>query len=192
MQLFMDIVLMIAVGFYSYKYILSLARIKKNVIFPATNEEMAFIRKYSQKPLDFPADLKHKTGIMIYSFVLLFVIAVFIFGKITESVDWTLYPLLLLPLVNGENIQNIFVIQEGGILDSGRFISWNKVKKYQFIPIDLNHKFYGYSSEVNNGFELKIQTKGFPISCIVTSNEMKDKLDSLLAEHVHQPQRKPH
>lgn len=189
MQLFMDIVFVIAVGFYGYQYILSLLKMKQRIIFPAVNEEMAAVRKYPQKPLDFPSNPKHKTSIIVYSFVLIIIIAVFIFGKITESVDWTLYPLLLLPLINGDNLQNIFIIQDEGILDGGRFIRWTKVKTYQFTPIDLNHKFFGYSPEVNNGFELMIKTKGFPISCIVTTNEMKEKLDSLLTEHVQQPQR---
>ncbi|MBB6447963.1 hypothetical protein [Bacillus benzoevorans] len=186
MQLFMDIVFVIAVGYYSYQYILSLARMKKKIIFPAADEERAAIRKYPLKPLDFPANPKRKTGIIIYSFVLLVITAFFIIGKITKSVDWTFYPLLLLPLINGENLLNIFSVQEDGILDGGRFVRWSRMSKYQFIPIDLNHKFYGYTDEVNAGYELKIKTKGSSVSCIVTSNEMREKLDLLLSEHIQQ------
>lgn len=184
MQLLMDIVFVIAVGIYTYQYILGLVRMKKKIIFPSTAEELEVIRKHPQKPLDSPANPKNKTGILVYSLLLLFIIFVFIYGKITETLDWTLYPLMFLPLMNGNNLYNIFAIQDEGILDGGRFIRWSKLKTYQFIPIDLNHKFYGYSPEVNDGFELKIQTAFFPISCIVTSIEMKEKLELLLSERI--------
>jgi len=50
------------------------------------------------------------------------------------------------------------------------------------VPIDIKHKYYGFSKEANDGYELKIKTNGFPISCVVTSIEMKEKLTSVLRE----------
>lgn len=186
MQLFMDMVFAIIIIFFCYRYILSLLKMKKGILFPATVEEMKAIRKYPQKSLDFPADPKRKTGIIIYFAVLLFIIALFIYGKITESVDWLLYPLLLLPLINGENVLNLFAIQKEGILDRGRFVRWSRMRNYRFVSIDSNHKFYGHTDEVNGGYELIINTKGFPISCIVTTNEMKERLDLFLNKHIQQ------
>lgn len=49
---------------------------------------------------------------------------------------------------------------------------------FQFI------QFYGYSTEVNGGYELKISMKIFSTSCIVTSDEMKERLDRILTNHV--------
>jgi hypothetical protein len=36
---------------------------------------------------------------------------------------------------------------------------------------------------INNGYELKIKTKLFPISCIITSEETKEKLTNILSKH---------
>jgi len=73
--------------------------------------------------------------------------------------------MLLLPLINGENVLNVFAIQAEGILDRGRFVRWKRIKEYRFIPIDLSHKFYGYTNEVNDGYELLI-LRGFRLAVL--------------------------
>ena len=77
----------------------------------------------------------------------------------------------------------MFAVVDDGLLSGSRLIVWKKIKSFQFIPIDINHKYYGYSKEVNEGYELKIEGKIFSESCIVTSPEMKEKLTRILSEH---------
>jgi hypothetical protein len=77
----------------------------------------------------------------------------------------------------------MFAVVDGGLLSGSRLIVWKKIKSFQFIPIDINHKYYGYSKEVNGGYELKVKGKIFSESCIVTSPEMKEKLTRILSEH---------
>jgi len=77
---------------------------------------------------------------------------------------------------------NLFAVQEGGVLCGGRFLSWKKIQSYQFEPISPNQRLYGYNPEVNSGWELLIQTRLSAVSCIVTSEEVKEKLTRMLEE----------
>ncbi len=54
MQVFMDIVFVIIIVFFSYRFILSLFRMKKRILFPTAKEKMKAIRKYPQKITRFP------------------------------------------------------------------------------------------------------------------------------------------
>ena len=173
-KIIMDILFFLVIGYYSYKFIQLMTKMKQKVIFPTTNEEILAIRKFPQRTVDFPSYANHKTGIIIYIFMLLFLIIMFLIGVFTMTFQWSFYFLLFIPLANSHNLLNLFVIVDDGILDGHRFIRWKKIKSFQFVAIDLNHKYY--SRETNGGFELRMKTKGFPISCIVTSNEMKEKL----------------
>lgn len=154
------------------------------MLFPSTQEQMAHIRKYPEKRLGTPTYSDQKVGIIIHLFALLFVIILFLLGFFLQMFNWTLYLLLFLPMAISSNLLNQFAVVEGGILCGSRFIAWNRVTSFQFVPIDIRHRFYGYSKEVNEGFELKIKTKIFATNCIVTSKEMKRKLHSLLNEHL--------
>lgn len=90
--------------------------------------------------------------------------------------------MFLLPLTYSDDILNLFAIVDDGILSGNRFISWNKIKDVQFIPIDMNHRFYGFNKEVNNGYELKVKGRFRSTSCVVMSDEMKDKLTEIISE----------
>lgn len=57
-----------------------------------------------------------------------------------------------------------------------------KRKLFFLLNLILHPRFF--SKEANNGWELKIKTKGFPISCIITSEETKDILNDLLNEYI--------
>lgn len=179
----MDILFFIVIAYLGYKFIQVLIKMKQKVILPTTNEERAAIRKIPGKTIDFPTYSKQKVGIIIYSFMLLFVIAVFLFGILTHNFDWSFYLLFFLPLSYSYNLLNLFAIVEGGLLSGSRFIAWGQIKYFHFVPIDINHKYYGYSKEVNGGYELKVKTKLFSASCIVTSDEMKEKLSNVITEH---------
>lgn len=161
-----------------------MTKMNGRVIFPTSNEELAVIRNYPQKAVDVPRLSQQKVGIIVYSFLILFLLVMFFWGTFVYEFGWSFYLLLFLPLSHSYNLFNMFAVVEGGLLSGSRFIPWRRLQYYQFVPIDVNHKFYGYSKEVNDGYELKISTIGFPISCIVTSNDMKEKLTKILGEHV--------
>ena len=158
---------------------------KRNVILPTMNEEIAAIRKHPQKTVDYPSFSKQKVGIIAYSCMILFVMVMFFAGAFLNEFNWSFYLLLFLPFSYSHDLFNIFAVEEDGLLSGSRFIPWKNVKSFHFVPIDVNHKYYGYSKEVNNGYELKIKAKFFPISCIVTSNEMKEKLSRIISEYAY-------
>src|SRR5690625_1049384 len=91
LKLFVDILFLIVIDYYSYKFIQVLIKMKQKVIIPATNEERSAIRKIPGKEIDFPTYSKQKVEIIIYSFMLLFVIAVFLFGILSDHFGWSFY-----------------------------------------------------------------------------------------------------
>jgi len=157
---------------------------RQKILFPNTPEQMDYIRKYPGKRLGIPTYSEQKVGIIVHLFVLLFVIILFLLGFFLQMFNWTFYLLLFLPLAISSNLFNLFAIVEGGILSGSRFIAWNRITSFQFVPIDSNHRFYGYSKKVNEGYELQIKTKIFSTNCIVTSKEMKRKLHTIFNDHL--------
>ncbi len=184
LRLFMSLFLFIVIIYESYKFIQLMIKMKQRIVLPTTKEEIAFIRKYPQKIVYFPTYTNNKVGIIVNTLLLLWLIAMLIFVEVYQYINWPLYLLLIPTLFNSHNLLNLFAVVDGGLLSGNRFIAWEKIKAFYFIPIDLNHKFYGFSKEVNSGFELKIRTKLFSTSCIVTSAEMKERLTKILVEHV--------
>lgn len=189
LKLLMDILFFIFIGYFSYQFILMLLKMKQKVILPVTHEEIAVIRKHPDKRVDFPTYAKQKVGIIIYSCMLLLVIVMFLLGAFFQLFGWTLYLLIFVPLANSYNLLNLFAVVEDGLLSGNRFIPWKKIKSFQFVPIDINHKYYGFSKEANDGYELRIKTIGFPASCVVTSIEMKKKLINILKKHGREAER---
>lgn len=160
---------------------------KKPPILPATQEEVLKIRKDPQKPIKFPTYANHKGAMILYYLLLLFLIVMYILGIITGGIPWSYYLFVLIAMSNLHNFLNVFAIVDDGLLCGSRFIAWKKVKSFQFIPIDKDHRFYGYSKEVNNdSYELIIEQRIFPISLIVTSKEMKEKMAEVLNKHLTQ------
>lgn len=184
LKLFMNIFFLIVIGYYCYKFVQLLIKMKQEVVLPTTNEEIMYIRKYPQKTVNFPTYSKQKVGIIVYSLMLLYLIVMFIIGAANKNINWPFYLLLFLPLTHSYNLLNLFAVVDDGLLCGSRFVAWKKIKSFHFVPIDANHKFYGYTKEVNDGYELKIRAKHFSLSCIVTSNKMKEKLTEILSEHV--------
>ena len=185
MKIFLDALFFLIIGYYCVSFIQVLIRMESKVILPTTPEERAVIRKHPEKPLAPPKYSKQKLGIIIYSGVLMFVISMYFISLTFNEINWSIYLLLSIPLTNSSDLFNLFAISNDGVLSGIRFIPWKRMKSYQFITIDMNHRFYGFSKEVNNRYELKIKTKGFPVSLVVTSDEMKEKLDNILREHIY-------
>lgn len=183
MKLLLIVIFFIIILYHSVKFVQLLIKMKQKIILPTTNEELWTIRKYPQKTVHEPTYSQNKAGIIVYFLILTYLIVMLLIVAANKNMDWSFYLLLFLPLIYSHNLLNVFAIVEGGVLSGSRFVAWKTMKSFDFIPIDTNHKFYGYTQEVNNGYELKIKTKGFPISCFITSEETKEKLNKILSEH---------
>ncbi|MDQ0971556.1 hypothetical protein QFZ31_001434 [Neobacillus niacini] len=183
MKLLLSVILLIIIVYQSFKFVQLLIKMKQKIFLPTTNEELLTIRKYPQKAVVELAYSKHKVGIIVYFFMHIYLVVMLIIGGVNKNMDWSFYLLLFLPLIYSHNLLNVFAIVEGGVMSGSRFAAWKTMKSFDFIPINANHKFYGYSKEVNNGYELIIKTKVFPVSCIITSEETKEKLTKILSEH---------
>lgn len=179
----MNLLLLLFIGYYTWTFVQLMIKMRKNKILPTTNEEIAAIRKYPRKVVDAPTFSKQKVGIIIYLILLVFVITMYLIGTFQVELDWSLFLLLFIPLINADNLLNLFAVAEDGLLIGNRFIDWKKLKSFRFVPIDFNHKYYGYEEEINKGYELIIKERLFSVSCIVTSEAMKEKLSKILCEH---------
>lgn len=183
LKLFMIIFFFIIIVYLSFRFLQLLIKMNQQAIIPKTAEEMKSLRNFPQKPVDYPSYSKQKLGIILYILMLIFVIVIFVIGALDKTIDWWYFLLFFLPLVHSDNLLNLFAVVDDGLISGNRFVSWKRIKSFRFAPIDVNHRFYGYSKEVNGGYELKIRVKYFSISCIVTSKEMKEKLAEILSEH---------
>lgn len=183
LKIFMNMIFLMIMVYESYRFVQLILKMKQKHLLPTTNEELISIRKYPQKPVEIPTYSKQKFGIAVYGLMLLFFIVVLVIAAMNKNLDWQFYLLFLLPFTYSHDLLNVFAMVDDGLLNGSRFVAWKKVKSFSFVPIDTNHKFYGYGKEVNNGYELKMKTKFIPISCIITSDRMKEKITNVLCEH---------
>lgn len=179
MKLFTSLLLFSAIIYYLFQFVRFLKKRKEKMLIPGTKEERAAIRKdpQSKKP-------HQKENLMPYTLILTLIIVLYGLGIAFSNDRWSFNLMLLLLLINSSNLLNGFAIVEDGLLSGGRFIPWRKIREFNFVPIDLNHKYYGYSQEVNQGYELKIKGRWITETCIVTTEEMKVKLTNILSDHV--------
>jgi len=184
MRILLDIVFFIILGYFCSRFAQVLLKMRQKIIFPVTNEEVTSIRKHLDKVLDVPTYSKQKVGIIIYFVMLLFVVVVYFLGVYFDVFTFSFSFLLILPFTYSFDVLNLFAFTEDGVLSGVRFIKWNKIKSFQFIPIEVNHKFYVFSKEANHGYELKMTTTGIPIRCVVTSEEMKERVKILLGTYL--------
>ncbi|MFJ8262013.1 hypothetical protein ACIQ4I_08680 [Rummeliibacillus sp. NPDC094406] len=183
MIVFLNIVYIIVIVYFCCKFIRLLTKLKKDKIFPITNADLIGIRTYPQKVVGLPTISKQKIEIFLYVFILLFVIGMYIIDVVYKKFDASFYLLVLFPLYYSHNLLNLFAIINDGVLSGSRFVRWKKIKSFQFVPINLNHRYYGYSKEVNDGYEMIMQEKFSTIRCIVTTDEAKEKLTKILCDH---------
>jgi len=156
-------------------------KMKQPAILPKTEEEREAIRVYPEKKIKPPNYRAQKTGIIFYSIVLLLLMTILIIGILMNEENWSIYLFMFIPLMQVNHFLNLFAIMDDGILSGKGFVSWNRIKDFYFVPIDINHRFYGYG--VNNKYELKIRAGIHSISCIVTTEEVKERLNRILSEH---------
>lgn len=181
MKVFFDIIFLIIIIFIVQNFVRLLWRMRDESPYPLTKNEAATIRMHPEKPVDLPTYSEQKSGIIMYSAILAFITLVFFLCIIFKNEYWV-YWLFLVPLYSSGDMLNLFAVSKDGILKGNRFISWKNIQSFEFVPIDINHKYYGFSKEANSGYELKMKTKGFPVSCVITSQKMKDKLEQFISD----------
>ncbi|WP_085993278.1 hypothetical protein [Oceanobacillus senegalensis] len=181
MEVLLDIFLFTVVYYYCHQFILLLIKMEGSIL--PTKKELESIRIRPEKTIDFPSFSQQKWGMIIYSISLLIVIIVLLLGAFVMDFGRFFQLLLFIPLFNLQTLLNLFAVVEGGILSGSRFVPWEKIKSFEFVRIDVNHKFYGYSKEVNNQYELVMKTRLFPVTCIVTRDDMKERLQTILTEY---------
>ncbi|MBT2687676.1 hypothetical protein J7I93_05755 [Bacillus sp. ISL-47] len=185
MKLIFEFLFLSIVIYYSYHYIILITKMKKKTaLIPFDKIDLKTVRKFPQKSADAPVISKNKLGLTMYAVMLFFLIATFIFGKYNMKFSWTYLYLLFIPLINAKDLLNVFAVFGDGFISGSKFVPWKKVKSFHFKKIVLNHKYYGYSQEVNEGYELILKTKMTSHSLVVTEEEMKERLASIFEEHV--------
>ncbi len=184
MEVTMSIVFLLFLGCFCFEFIRVLIKMKQPMLFPETKEEMVAIRKQPQKAVNLPTALHQKTGILLNAVTLLFVSSLVVFNLFSSNVHWTAYIIFIPALLTLGQAWNMFAIVKDGVLSGGRFVPWKHIRSYKFEPIDTNHRFYGYAPEVNSGYELKIETNRRSMSCLVTSETVKEKLVEVLNAHL--------
>ncbi|MCS0674447.1 hypothetical protein [Cytobacillus firmus] len=184
MKLIFEVLFLLIVIYYSYHYIILIAQMKKPALFPFDRTDLKTVRKFPQKSADAPVISKNKLGLTMYAVMLAFLIAMFIFGKYNMKFSWTYLYLLFIPLINAKDLLNVFAVYDDGFISGSKFVPWKKLQSFHFKKIDLNHKYYGYSQEVNEGYELILKTKMGSHSLVVTEKEMKERLACIFEEQV--------
>ncbi|MDF2040210.1 hypothetical protein P2R12_25060 [Cytobacillus oceanisediminis] len=185
MKLIFEVLFLLIVIYYCYHYIILITKMKKKTaLIPFDKTDLKTVRKFPQKSADAPVISKNKLGLTMYAVMLVFLIAMFIIGKYNMKFSWTYLYLLFIPLINAKDLLNVFAVYDDGFISGNKFVPWKKLQSIHFKKIDLNHKYYGFSQEVNEGYEIILKTKMASHSIVVTEEEMKERLASIFEEHV--------
>lgn len=179
-----SLLLLVFLLYVGIRFVHVLIKMRKPVVFPVTVEDWEAIRMQPKKPIGRLAVSNQKTAVWIHSLFILIFTALVLYELFTPKCN-TLFLFVFIPsLLNLPKLWNLFAVQEDGVLAGQRFVPWDRMQSYAFIPIDIHHRFYGYSPELNEGYELMIQTKWSEVSCLVTSEAVKEKLAQLLDENL--------
>lgn len=152
-------------------------------ILPKTEDDMSEMRSRQLTKLKPPTYAGQKLGIILSTFALLIVIALFIIGVLNQ-LNLAFAPLLFVLLFSSHNMFSQFSVRNDGIISGGKFIAWKNIQSFEFVRIDVNHRNYGHSKEINDKYELKIKTKFSSVGCLVLTDEMKEKLTQVLKKHI--------
>lgn len=169
--------------YYIFQFVRVLWNLKRDIIFPVTDEDLASLWVQPQKPVGKPTYQGQKNGIIFYSLYLLFITGMcYLIWRFHPAPMAITYLLVLFPLLYSSNFLNLFMATDKGLIGGLRLIRWEKMRVYDVIKIDVNHKYYGHSPEINNQYEVKIHSRILSYSCIVTSKETRNKFVGLLKE----------
>lgn len=186
LKILMALLFLLVVAYNIFVFVQLLVNMKQPVVLPLTKEDMASIRKQPATSLNAPVYARQKTGIILHIGIVFLVGALYVLGTYFNFIEWPQFLLLLVILwqSNLHSLFNMFAVTESGLLSGDRFMAWKRIKSFQFIPIDINHRYYGHAKDVNDAYELKIKTFFFTTSCVVLSEEMKERLQQILSERI--------
>lgn len=174
-----DILTLVLFLFLFFRLFRLILKMKQPTIFPVTEEDLQAIRVQPKKVVELPMILRQKTGLIWLGIYLLLMLIGVIYNLLRNyNISFVIIPLYA--LFTFKHAWNLFAFVQNGVLCEGRFVPWKRIHSYHFEEVDENHHFYGYSPEVNSGYELWIMTKYSEVSCIVTSEAVKEKLTELL------------
>lgn len=148
------------------------------------------MRLQPEKPVQLPVLSRQKNGILGYVLFLLLFMVILWTGAMMEGISWILYLYLLFStILAAHHWLNLFAVMEDGILCGRGFIPWDRIRSYFFETIDIHHRFYGFSKEVNDKYELNIQTKFSTIHCIIANEGLKRQIEEVLKEKIKKHRR---
>lgn len=179
-MLFLYLILIAVLLYFTANFIRLVYKLKGPVIFPLTIQDQENIKIFPQRKNARQSLKGIKGSAFLYVIALMFAYGALIYSYLFSI---NTFILAVIPVVNIKNLLNLFAIVEKGIILGNKYIPWRKMKSFNFQPIDFNHPYYGYSKEINNGYELVIKKQLFSVRCIVTDENTKHKLQSILKQN---------
>ncbi|OEH92556.1 hypothetical protein [Bacillus solimangrovi] len=184
LKLLTAIVLLVLIAYLIHRYISIIRLLNKNeaVLFPKQDKEFETILSYNQAVVTQPKFEKQKLNLVIMGVIIIIVIIISVFILTGYSFNfYSIILLLLVPFLYMERFMNLFAFTKEGLWSGDRLIRWEKIIEFQLIRINMNHKYYGYSKNINDKYELKIKIgKLRKLSYIITSDETKDHITEIL------------
>lgn len=188
---FITVFWVVILFYYVIRFVRVLLKWKNPVVFPLTKDEWTSIGVHPNKTVGKLEIFHQKVAVWGNGLTIFFIAGWIVFETIIAKQHFPAVIALIPTLWNLPKLWNHFAFQKDGIVCGYRFVPWKRVQSYQFIPIDQNHRYYGYSPELNEGYELLIHTKFSEVSCLVTTESVKQKLILLLEEQLKIHQTRP-
>lgn len=179
-----DILTGILFLFLCFRFFRLVIKMRQPTAFPVTEEDLQAIRVQPKKTIERPVISQQRSALKWLGFSLSIFLILAAYKLLDTTINLPYATVLIWALIYFNYIWNLFAFVEGGVLCGGKFVSWKSIQSYHFEEIDKNHRFYGDSPEVNSGHELWIMTKYSEISCVVTSEVVKEKLVGILDAHL--------
>lgn len=186
MMIFRLSLAVIVLFYFIVKFVRIVRIMRKPALLPRTEEERKAIRIHPEKVIQFPTYPGQKKGMRWYIVFLIFIMIVLVIGAIVQGITWLLYLYLTFMIFYGANhFLNLFAIMQDGILSGKGFTPWHRIKSYQIKMIDINHRYYGFSKDVNHRYELSIKTKMTTIRCMITNEFVKKRVVAYLEKNMN-------
>lgn len=168
--------------FKIYQLIKVFQAIKGPITFPNTEKELQALRKTPEKPIKEPNLKAHRGWIILYVFTLTLAMVLCGVNLIYLDNGWIFTFIFLLPVYHASDLINLFAVTKDGIISGSRFIPWSRMKSFERVPVDVNHRFYGFAHDVNGSQEVKIRTNGFPLTILITQKDLVNTLIDYLEQ----------
>lgn len=179
-MLFLYLILLAVLLYFAANFIRLVYKLKGRVIFPLTTQDQENIKIFPQRKNARQSLKAIKESAFLYVIALMIAYGALIYSYL---ISINTFILAVIPIINIKNLLNLFAIVDEGLVIGNKYIPWRKMKSFNFQPIDFNHPYYGFSKEINNGYELVIKKQLFSVSCIVTDEDTKHKLQNILKQN---------